>query len=77
MRWMENVRDRRSAYRVLVGKPERKNAHGNPRRGWEDIIKMDLKDVDWGGGGMDWIDLTQETYKWLAVVNTIMTLGVP
>jgi len=54
MRWMENVRDRRSAYRVLVGKPERKNAHGNPRRGWEDIIKMDLKDVDWGGGyGLD------------------------
>jgi len=30
-----------------------------------------------GGGGMDGIDLTQETYKWRAVVNTIMTLGVP
>ena len=28
-----------------VGKPERKNAHGRPWRGWEDIIKMDLKDL--------------------------------
>jgi hypothetical protein len=56
------VGERRGAYRVLVGKPETKNAHGRPRRGWEDIIKMDIKDFDWGGGeGMDWIDLTQET----------------
>jgi hypothetical protein len=76
MRWVGNVEKRRGACRVLVGKPERKNAHGRPRCRWEDNIKMDLKDVEWGRG-MDWIDLTQETYRWLAAVNTIMTLGVP
>jgi hypothetical protein len=26
-----------------------------PRRGWEDNIKMDLREIGWGG--MDWIDL--------------------
>jgi hypothetical protein len=34
------VEDRRSAYRIFVGKPEGKTL-GRPRRGWEDNIKMD------------------------------------
>jgi hypothetical protein len=29
---------------------------GKPRRKWEDNIKMDLREVGWGG--IDWIDLT-------------------
>jgi hypothetical protein len=32
----------RTAYRVLVGKPEGKNT-GKIRSGWEDNIKMDLR----------------------------------
>ena len=35
----------RNAYRVLVGKPEGKRPLGRPRRGWEDNIKMDLREV--------------------------------
>jgi hypothetical protein len=35
----------RGGYRVLVGKPEGKRPLGRPRRGWEDNIKMDLKEV--------------------------------
>jgi hypothetical protein len=31
--------DRRDAYRVLVGRPERKIPLGRPRRRWEDNIK--------------------------------------
>ncbi|KAJ4436747.1 hypothetical protein ANN_16879 [Periplaneta americana] len=35
----------RNAYRVLVGRPERKRPLGRPRRRWDDNIKMDLRDV--------------------------------
>jgi hypothetical protein len=35
--------EKRHAYRVLVGNPEVKRPLGRPRRGWEDIIKIDLK----------------------------------
>jgi hypothetical protein len=40
--------DRRSAYRVLVGRPEGKIPFGRPRHRWEDNIKMDLQAVRWG-----------------------------
>jgi hypothetical protein len=43
---------RRSAYRVLVGKPEGKRPLGRPMRRWEDNIKMDLEKVR-GGQGLD------------------------
>jgi hypothetical protein len=36
---------RRGAYRVLVGKPQRKKQLGRPRRRWEDNIKMDLQEI--------------------------------
>jgi hypothetical protein len=35
----------RGVYRVLVGKPERKNPLEKPRRRWEYKIKMDLPEV--------------------------------
>ena len=44
------------AYRVLMGKPERKRPLGRPRRRWVDNIRMDLQEVgcgyvDWNGAG--------------------------
>ena len=42
-------------HKVSVGKPEGKRPLGNPRRRWEDNIKMDLQEV--GCGGMDSIDV--------------------
>jgi hypothetical protein len=33
---------RGDAYRVLVGKPERKRPLGRPMRGWEDNIRVDI-----------------------------------
>jgi hypothetical protein len=41
----------RNVYRVLVGKPKGKRPIGRPRRRWEDGIKMDLREIGWGGGG--------------------------
>ena len=47
--------ERRSIYRVLMGKPEGKGPLGKTRRRWEDNIKMDLHEL--GCGGMGWIEL--------------------
>jgi hypothetical protein len=43
------------AYRILVGKPEGNRPLGRPRRRWGDNIKIDVRDIEWGG--MDRIDL--------------------
>jgi len=67
--------ERRGAYRTLVGKPEGKRPLGRPRRRWVDNIRMDLQEV--GCGGMDWIELAQDRYKWRALVNAVMNLRVP
>jgi hypothetical protein len=63
------------AYSILVGKPEGKRPLGRPRRRWEDDIRMDLKEIGWGG--MDWIDLAYDRDQWRAVVNTVMSPWVP
>jgi hypothetical protein len=51
------MREKRHAYRILVGKPEGKRPLGRPRRRWVNNIKMDLGEIEWDG--MDWIDLAQ------------------
>jgi hypothetical protein len=53
MRWAGHVArmgDVRNMYRVLVGKPEGERPLEKPRRRWEGGIKMDLREIGWGGG---------------------------
>jgi hypothetical protein len=40
-----------------VGKPELNRPPERPRSWWVDNIKMDIRDIGWGG--MAWIDLVQ------------------
>jgi hypothetical protein len=47
-----------NAYRILVGKPEGKGPLGRPRNRWVDDIKMDRREIGWGG--MDWIIVAQD-----------------
>jgi transcription termination factor 2 len=52
MRWAGHVarmRTRRNAYRILVGKLEGKRPLRRPRRRYENSIKMDLREIGWGG----------------------------
>jgi hypothetical protein len=50
--------EEKKVYKVLVGKPEGKRQLGRPRRSWEDVIRMDLREIDLGG--VDWIRLSQD-----------------
>jgi hypothetical protein len=67
--------EKENAYRILVGKREGKRPLERPRRRWEDNIKMDLREIGWGG--MDWIDLAQDRNQWRALVNTVMNFRIP
>jgi hypothetical protein len=77
MRWAGHVArmgEDRNVYRVLMGKPEGKRPLGRPTRKWEDGIRMDLMEIDWGS--VDWIQLAQDSDRWRALVNTVMNLRV-
>jgi hypothetical protein len=50
--------ERRSAYRILTGKPEGTRTLGRPRSRWENNFKIHLKEILWEG--VDWIDLAQD-----------------
>jgi len=78
MRWVGHVArivEGRGVYRVLVRKHGGKRPVGRPRRRWEDNIKMDVQEV--GYGGMDWIEMAQDTDRWRALANAVMSLRVP
>jgi hypothetical protein len=78
MRWAGHVArmgDKKNAYRLLVGKPERRRTLGSPTRRWMDNIRMDLVEVEWGE--VDWIGLAQDRDRWRALVNSVLNLRVP
>jgi hypothetical protein len=59
----------------MEGKPVINRPPGRPRRRWVDNAKMNLGEIGWGG--MDWIDLAQDSDQWRALVNTVMNLRFP
>jgi hypothetical protein len=78
MRWAcheARLGEKRNAYRLLVGKPERKRPLGRPRRRWVDNIRMNLGEVGWGD--VDWNGLAQDRNRWRALVNSVLNLRVP
>jgi hypothetical protein len=77
MRWAGHVArmgEGRNVYRVLMLKVEGKRPLERPRRRWEDGIKMDLREIGWGG--VEWIHLAQDRDRWRAVVSAVMNLWV-
>jgi hypothetical protein len=75
MRWAGHVAgmgEKGNAYKILVGKPERKGPLARPRRRWADNSKMYLREIGWNG--MDSTDLAQERDQWRALVNTVLNI---
>jgi hypothetical protein len=69
------MREKMKVYRLLVGKPEGKRPLRRSRSRWEDNIKMQFVDIEWGG--VDWIGLAQDRDNWRARVNVVINLPVP
>jgi hypothetical protein len=67
-------REKRNLCMILVGKPEGKRPIVRPRGRCKDNIKMDLREMEWGG--MDCIDLDQDRDQWRVLVNTVMNFDV-
>jgi hypothetical protein len=70
MRWAGHVAcmgEGRGVYRVLVGRPKGKKPLGRPKRGQEDNIKRDLREIQTNGA--NWIQLAQDGVWWQAFVN--------
>jgi hypothetical protein len=71
LRWLGQVAqmgEMKNLYKFLVWKPEGKGLLGRPRHRSGNNIRMDLNKRD-RVGDVDWIHL--------ALVNTVMNLGVP
>jgi hypothetical protein len=78
MRWPGHVArmgEKRNVYSLLVEKTEGKRPLGRPRCRRIHNIKMDLLEI--GVNVVDWIGLAQDTYRWKALVNSVMNLRVP
>jgi len=58
-----------------LGKPAGKRPLGRTRRRWEDNIEMDLKEE--GFGGVDWIELAQDSDRWRAFEKAVISFWVP
>jgi hypothetical protein len=50
------------------------NLKGKHQRGWEDNIKMGLREM--GCGCVDWIHLAEDRGQWRALVSTVMNQWV-
>jgi hypothetical protein len=53
---------------------EGKRALGKFERGWEDNIKIDVREIWWEN--VDWMHLAQDRDNWQAFVNTVMNIRV-
>jgi hypothetical protein len=51
------MEEMRNAYKILVGKLERKRPLRRPKHRWEDNIRMYLKEMRWEGVGFIWLGI--------------------
>jgi hypothetical protein len=49
-RHVGQIREKRRAYKLLVGKPEGKRPLRRPKLRWVVNIKLDLGELEWGRG---------------------------
>jgi hypothetical protein len=65
----------RSAIKILTGKSTGKRPSRRPRCGWENNIRMNLKEI--GINTRNWVDLDQDRDYWRALKNVALNLQTP
>ena len=60
------MKEVRSAFKILTGKPTGKRPLGRPRRRWEDNIRMDLKEM--GISARYWVHSAEDKDYWRVFV---------
>ena len=63
---MARMKEARSAFEILTGKPTGKRVLGRPRRRWEDNIRMDLEVIGINAG--NWVDSAEDRDYWRALL---------
>ena len=66
------MKDCRTAYNILTGKPAGKRPLARPRRRWEGNFGMGLKEI--GISTKNWIDSAQDRDYWRALVKEALNL---
>jgi hypothetical protein len=66
------VGEKRSAYRLLVGKPEETTGK---TKTWRVDNNMNLVEIRWYG--VDWTALARDRNKWRALANSVINFLVP
>ena len=68
------MKEGRSDFKILMGKPTGKRPFRRPKRRWEDNIRMeDLEEI----GAGNWVDSAQDRNYWRTLVNASLNLRVP
>ena len=62
-------------FKGIIGKPEGKQPLGRPRDGWENNVKMSLRELRLEG--IDCFHLAVDRDKWQDVVNTVKSIWIP
>jgi hypothetical protein len=78
LRWIDHVarmKEGRCAFKSLTGTSAGKRSLERPRRRWEYNIRMDLEEI--GINNRNWVDSTQDTDYWRALVNAALNLQAP
>jgi hypothetical protein len=78
LRWAGNVarmEEDRTAFKILTGTPTGKRPLGRPRRRWQDIFRMNLKEISINT--RNWVDSAHDRDYWRVLVNTAFNLRAP
>ena len=78
LRWAGHVarmEEGKSAFKILTSTPTGKRPLGRPRRRWENVNRMNLKEI--GINTRNWVDSAQDKVYWRALVNAALNLRVP
>ena len=71
---MAKIEEYTSSLKILIGSPIEKRPLGNPRRRWEDNVKLDLKEM--GFNARIYVDSAQNRDYLRSPVNAALNLRV-